>query len=186
MSQVEQLAKIEQFLRLPETKPASEYLDGRIIQKVSPKAKHSLLQGRIIQRINGRTEPRRVGLAFPELRSTFGGRSLVFEIAYFRWERIALDENGEPLDDVFTPPDLAVEVISPGQREAAAAERLSFAVRHGVQLGWLINPRTRRVKVFRPGEPVQSLKGRQVLEGGPMLGGFRCSVDELFGWLKLA
>jgi Uma2 family endonuclease len=33
-----------EFLELPETKPASEYIDGAIIQKPVPQGKHSILQ----------------------------------------------------------------------------------------------------------------------------------------------
>ena len=36
---------LEEFLKLPETKPASEYIEGEIIQKPMPKTKHSCLQG---------------------------------------------------------------------------------------------------------------------------------------------
>jgi Uma2 family endonuclease len=34
---------LEEFLKLPETKPASEYIDGRIIQKLMPQGEHSAL-----------------------------------------------------------------------------------------------------------------------------------------------
>lgn len=34
---------LEQFLKLPETKPASEYINGQIIQKPTPQGKHSIL-----------------------------------------------------------------------------------------------------------------------------------------------
>ena len=177
---------LEEFLKLPETEPASEFIDGRIIQKVSPKAKHSLLQGEITERINRRTKRRRIGLAFVELRCNFAGRSLVFDVSYLRWDRIALDENGEPIDDVFLHPDFGVEVVSPDQAESVLAEKLTFAVRHGVKLGWLVNPYTRKVKVFQPGKSPQILAGKDVLSGGPLMGGFRCTVDQLFGWLKIS
>ncbi|TBR61862.1 hypothetical protein B4U84_14155 [Westiellopsis prolifica IICB1] len=32
---------LAEFLQLPETKPASEYIDGKIIQKPIPQGKHS-------------------------------------------------------------------------------------------------------------------------------------------------
>ena len=97
MSQVaDELVDLEDFLQMPETKPACEFIDGRIIQKVSPKAKHSLMQGNLITRINRKTQRKKVGLAFPELRCTFAGRSLVFDVSYFLWKRIPLDEDGEP------------------------------------------------------------------------------------------
>ena len=34
---------LEEFLQLPETKPASEYIDGKIYQKPMPQGKHSTL-----------------------------------------------------------------------------------------------------------------------------------------------
>ena len=34
---------LEEFLTLPETKPANEYIDGKIIQKPMPKGKHSTI-----------------------------------------------------------------------------------------------------------------------------------------------
>ena len=35
---------LAEFLLLPETKPASEYIDGQIYQKEMPQGKHSTLQ----------------------------------------------------------------------------------------------------------------------------------------------
>jgi Uma2 family endonuclease len=48
---------LEEFLKLPETKPASEYIDGRIIQKPMSQGKHSKLQGRLVTAINAVVEP---------------------------------------------------------------------------------------------------------------------------------
>lgn len=42
-SQTQNLS-LDEFLVLPETTPASEYIDGKIYQKPMPKGKHSLLQ----------------------------------------------------------------------------------------------------------------------------------------------
>ncbi|MGB6167825.1 MAG: Uma2 family endonuclease, partial [Geitlerinemataceae cyanobacterium] len=38
-----QLLTLAKFLQLPETKPASEYIDGQISQKPMPQGKHSTL-----------------------------------------------------------------------------------------------------------------------------------------------
>ncbi|MEO1683972.1 MAG: Uma2 family endonuclease, partial [Cyanobacteria bacterium J06631_12] len=59
------------FLQLPETKPASEYIDGRIIQKSMPKGRHSRLQGKLCATINQVTEEANIAYAFPELRCSF-------------------------------------------------------------------------------------------------------------------
>ena len=172
---------LAEFLKMPQTEPESEFIDGRIIQKVSPKLRHSVLQTRIPAEINRRTARRKIGMAFVELRCTFVGRSVVPDVSYFRWDRIQFDEHGELIDDVFLPPDFAIEVLSPGQSEPATVAKLRFAVSHGVKLGWLVNPYTRTVKVFRPGKPVKVRRGSVVLSTGQLVGGFRCTVDELFG-----
>jgi Uma2 family endonuclease len=70
-----------EFLKLPETKPASEYIEGEIIQKPMPKTRHSRLQGRLIRAINEVVEESKLAYAFPKLRCTFGGRSIVPDIA---------------------------------------------------------------------------------------------------------
>ncbi|MFM6138504.1 MAG: Uma2 family endonuclease, partial [Sphaerospermopsis kisseleviana] len=41
---VSNLISLTDFLKLPETKPASEYIDGNIYQKPMPKGKHSAIQ----------------------------------------------------------------------------------------------------------------------------------------------
>lgn len=43
---------LEAFLELPETKPASEFINNKISQKPMPQGKHSLLQGALGEGIN--------------------------------------------------------------------------------------------------------------------------------------
>ncbi len=54
---------LEEFLKLPATKPASEYLGGQIIQKPMPQGKHSKLQGHLVTAINEVVESRQIALA---------------------------------------------------------------------------------------------------------------------------
>ena len=88
---------LEEFLKLPETKPASEYIDGRIYQKPMPQGKHSRLQLKLCNAINQSGEEQQLALAFPELGCTFGNRSIIPDITVFSWERIPFDENGNLL-----------------------------------------------------------------------------------------
>nr|MBA2748970.1 Uma2 family endonuclease [Tatlockia sp.] len=68
---------LDEFLKLPETKPYSEYIKGQIFQKPMPQGKHSQLQGKLVTALNNVGEAKQTALAFPELRCTFGGRSIV-------------------------------------------------------------------------------------------------------------
>ncbi|MGL5796179.1 MAG: Uma2 family endonuclease, partial [Waterburya sp.] len=66
---------LEEFLKLPETKPASEYIDGQIIQKPMPQGKHSVIQRELTLAIDSQLKSSKTARAFPELRCIFGGRS---------------------------------------------------------------------------------------------------------------
>jgi Uma2 family endonuclease len=111
-----QLISLEEFLQLPETKSAREYINGEIIQKPMHKGRHSCLQGKLCNVINEVTESQKIAYAFPELRCTFNGRSIIPDIAIFLWEHIVFSENGEITDNFSLPPDWTIEIISPEQK----------------------------------------------------------------------
>ncbi len=174
---------LEQFLRLPEAKPALEYLQGKVVQKVSPKPTHSRLQTMLVVRIMEYAIPRGTDQLYVELRCTFGGVSIVPDLAFFLPERAPKDEHGRLVDDVLLPPDLAIEILSPGQTLKNLGTKLARCVSHGVRLGWLIQPRRSRVFVFRPDRPVEALEPGEVLQGDDVLPEFALPLSEMFGWL---
>ena len=97
---------LEQFLALPETKPASEYVAaGKIIQKPMPQGKHSLLQLELVFCINSILRKAGIAIAFPELRCTTGGRSIVPDVVVLEQQNIPKDEDGEIADKVTVAPD---------------------------------------------------------------------------------
>ncbi len=149
---------LEAFLKLPETKPGSEYIQGKIIQKPMPKARHSRLQGKLIEAFNQVTEAKQIAYAFPELRCTFGDRSIIPDIAVFRWQRIELDQNGEPLDNVLAAPDWVIEILSPDQSSNRVTGKILHCLNHGCQLGWLIEPGDRSIIVFQPQQQPEFLQ----------------------------
>jgi Uma2 family endonuclease len=108
---------LEEFLKLPETKPASEFIAGQIIEKYMPQGKHSTVQLELGANINLALKPQRIGRVYTELRCTFGDRSIVTDIAIFTWEHIPRDENGEVANTFTTAPDWTIEILSPGQNQ---------------------------------------------------------------------
>lgn len=84
---------LSEFLQLPETKPASEFIDGQIIQKPMPQGKHSTLQSDLGAAINACLKPQHIARAYSELRCTFGNRSIVPDLSIFTWERIPRDHS---------------------------------------------------------------------------------------------
>jgi Uma2 family endonuclease len=104
---------LAEFLKLPETKPVSEYINGQIIQKPMSQGKHSTIQGELVTSINTLAKEKKTAKAFPELRCNFGGRSIVPDDAVFSWEHIPVDENGDVANAFAVAPDWTIEIISP-------------------------------------------------------------------------
>jgi Uma2 family endonuclease len=129
---------LEEFLTLPDTKPASEYIDGEIIQKPMPQGQHSVIQGELLIELNLAWRGKGIAQAFPELRCTFGGRAIVPDIAVFEDANIPYDENDE-IENVFSiPPDWTIEILSPEQSTTKVLKKIHFCIANGTQMGWLI------------------------------------------------
>ena len=176
---------LEEFLALPEAKPALEYADGEVMQKVSPKGQHSWLQYRFPEWFNRVTVSRQLAAAFPELRTTFAGRSYVPDVAVYRWERIPRDAHGKVADEFTEPPDIAIEIVSPDQSVTALIRKCLWYVAHGVTLALLVDPDDESVLRFRPDSPLQVLQGADVIDFGEVIPDLRLTVDEVFAMLVL-
>lgn len=173
-----------EFLKLPETKPASEYIEGEIIQKPMPKTRHSRLQGRLIRAINEVVEESKLAYAFPELRCTFGGRSIVPDVAILLWDQIEFDDNGEPVDDVRIPPNWTIEILSPEQSSNRVTGNILHCIRHGCQLGWLLDPDDRSILVFLP-KQVPELCVDSDRVPVPDKVPLNLTAEQVFSWLKM-
>jgi Uma2 family endonuclease len=176
---------LEDFLKLPEKKPALEFEDGRVTQKVSPKGRHSLLQFSLAAYINGFAKPRRVAVAFPELRATYAGQSLVPDVSVYRWDRIPRDEAGRVADDFWEPPDVAIEIVSPQQGVNRLIRRCIRFNEDGVAIALLVDPKDDSVFLFRPNALPQALRGDERIDLTDVVPGFELTVREVFDSLKL-
>ena len=174
---------LEEFLRWPriDEKPYLEYHDGRIEVKVSPKfntASRGRDSGNELNRIT--PQPARRGTrAVPELRCTFEGRSIVPDVVIFSRRAHAV------------PMTLAVEYVDETSDSARHSGRgpiaetvdqedqsevVALSVANGCPLGWFLDPYRKTIDVFRPGLPPERLPADGVLDGAPVLPGFRLAV----------
>jgi|ERR687885_343580 Uma2 family endonuclease len=177
---------LEEFLKLPETKPASEYIDGHIYQKPMPQGEHSTLQSRLTAAINQVGIPQKLAHAFTELRCTFGGGSVVPDIAVFEWQRIPLRPNGRIENRFLITPDWTIEILSPDQSPNRVIKKISFCLKHGTKLGWFIDPEDESVSVFQSNQLPEVKYNTDTLPILSVLGDWELSVAELFTWLSFA
>jgi Uma2 family endonuclease len=178
------LVTLEEFLAIPETKPASEYINGKIVQKPMPQGEHSAIQGELIIALSNSLKPSKTARVFPELRCTFGGRSIVPDIAVFTWERIPRDDDGAISDSFQTAPDWAIEILSPDQSHTRVTRNILHCLDHGTQLGWLIDPSEQSIFAYYPRQqPAFFEDVNAVLPVPDFSQSFQLTLGELFGWL---
>ncbi len=175
---------LAEFLTRPETQPALEYLHGTLYQKPMPQGEHSLLQGELCAVINQVTRQPKIARAFPELRCTFGGRSIVPDIAVFRWERIPRTATGKIANRFELHPDWVIEILSPDQSTTYGVDKLLHCSQAGTRMGWLIHPAEESVFVIGENQRIDLVTGEMPL---PVLEGveLQLTIPQILSWLIL-
>ncbi|BAZ51173.1 hypothetical protein NIES4103_38220 [Nostoc sp. NIES-4103] len=184
-TQVSSNLSLAEFLKLPETKPTSEYIDGRIHQKPMAQGKHSIIQTRLSTAINQVGQPQQKALALTELRCTFGGRSLVPDIAVFEWSRIPTDEDGEIANRFNSYPDFTIEILSPEQFPNRVIDKIIFCINQGTKLGWFIDPNDKSVMVFQPNKLPEVKYNTDILPVLEVLADWQVQTADIFSFLKI-
>ncbi|MEL6437962.1 MAG: Uma2 family endonuclease [Cyanobacteria bacterium J06621_8] len=177
---------LEQFLKLPETKPAREYINGKIYQKLMPQGKHSTLQVELASAVNQVGKPDKLAYGFTELRCTFAGRSIVPDIAVFEWQRIPLDNNGQIVDKFTIAPDWTIEILFPEQSANQIIRKITFCLRNGTKLGYLVDADDRSITVFQPDRLLEVREEQDILPVLDVLQDWQLKVDDVFSWLSFA
>ncbi len=174
---------LDEFLVLPETKPASEFIAGSIEQKPMPQGQHSRLQLQLCNLVNDVAETPKIAMALPELRCTFGDRSIVPDIAIFRWGRIPFEPAGDISNSFQLSPDWTIEILSPDQRDSKVIRNILHCLKYGTSLGWLVYPAERAILAFPNHQSPVELSGADRL---PVLSELDLiiTVDDVFSLLR--
>jgi Uma2 family endonuclease len=100
------------------------------------------------------------------------------DVSFVRRQRIP--QSGRP--KAFWPgaPDLAVEVVSPGDTKREVAEKVQDWLKAGSDAVWVVNPKNRTVTIHRPQTEAITLGENDELDGQTVVPGFRCLVAEIF------
>ena len=174
---------LEEFLQLAyiDESPAWEYINAKVVQKPMGGGKHSLLQKRLVVAIDAATNHCE---AFPELRCSFGNRSVVPDVVVVEANQLPLDENGDIVSTgiEFAPP-WVIEILSPDQSQTKVTGNILHCIKHGTKLGWLLDPNERSILVYQPNSLPDLLSGADIL---PVLEGvsLTLTVDDVFAWMN--
>jgi Uma2 family endonuclease len=172
------------FLALPETKPASEFIDGEISQKPMPKGKHSIVQRELTFTIDRPLTAQKLARAFPELRCSFGGRSIVPDITIFKTDRIPRDPDGTVANDFDIAPDWTIEILSPDQSQTKVVKNIVHCLKNGTTIGWLIDPADRTIFAYYPNGTMEIFDAPEAQLPVPEFAqSVELTVGDIFGWL---
>ncbi len=77
-------------------------------------------------------------------------------------------------------PEFVAEVRSQSDSVVATQEKMELWMANGAQLGWLIDPYTATVYVYRPGQQPETLQTPELLEGEGPIAGFRLEMERFW------
>lgn len=77
-------------------------------------------------------------------------------------------------------PYFVIEVRSPSDVLKTLKDKMEEYIANGCQLGWLIDPDSMQVHVYRPGQPVQVLDNPTSISGDPELPGFVLDLEPVW------
>ena len=176
------LVTAEQFYEMPDDNLRHDLVEGEVWTMSLPGGRHGDIAMRLGYRLYayvdahglGKVAAAETGFVLAREPDTVLGPDL----AFVRASRVPLE--GVPEKHWPLAPDLAVEIVSPGDRPGAMAKKVAKYLGGGTQLLWVIYPEKRQVVAHQPSVVARTLTGDDVLEGGEVIPGFTCPIRALW------
>lgn len=114
------------------------------------------------------------GFALP--RGAIRSPSLAW-VELSRWNALTEEERKK-----FPPlcPDFVVELRSGTDSIDALKDKMQEYIANGARLGWLIDPKEKRVYIYRPQAQIECLTNPATVSGDPLLRGFTLDLREIW------
>ena len=101
------------------------------------------------------------------------------DVSFIRWERFP---NGDFPEEAIWPvvPDLAVEILSPGNTEPEMQRKVGEYFKAGSRRVWLVDPASRTARVFTSSRRFTVVDENGSLDAGDVLPGFSVTLKQWF------
>lgn len=179
MAETRTLVTAEQLLEMGDTHRL-ELVRGELVEMAPVGLEHVRLVGRLVGRIVSFVDDRRLGIAGPELGCVLSRNPDVVrapDVAFISAGRLP----SHPSTGYFQgAPDLAVEVLSPGDRAVEVQQELSEYLAAGARLVWIVDPQSKTVTAYQPSGDAHVYSGKKAVPGEPVLPGFSFLPADLF------
>ena len=166
------------LLHLPER---TELVRGVLVVREPPGFNHGAIVVRLASLLNDYVRSHNLGLVV----AGAAGFHLASDPDTVRGADVAFvrrDRLPDPLPMAFAAfaPDLAVEVLSPGDRPGETLAKVADWLSGGTRLVWVIDPMRRNARVYEENGTELVINERDVLDGGEVIPGFSCALGSLF------
>lgn len=177
----ERLVTAEEFAQIPDDDHRYELVKGRVIRMSPAGSRHGVLATRISLLLAQYVQDNGLGAVMtPSGFHLESDPDTVREpdVAFVHRDRIG--PTGVPDSFWPGPPDLAVEINSPGDRPSEIRAKVTEYLSLGVRLVWVVDSKKRTVTVHRPSAPALTLGAGETLDADDVVPGFRCGVSQIF------
>lgn len=181
----ETLLSAEEFWELPEPSHGgrTELVEGRVVEEMPVGERHAALAAELAAALLDFVKPRKLGRVHIEL-----GHRLFADPDTVRAPDVsfmAAGRLGPTVGDRYVEgaPTLALEVMSPEDREADVARKVEEYFDAGAERVWIVRLRDRTVTVHRPGGDAHTYSGASVLssdDAGFSEWGFELNLETIF------
>ncbi|MCH9055879.1 Uma2 family endonuclease [Synechococcus sp. PCC 6716] len=169
-------------MALPKDGHRYEIVNGELVDMGSSGALHGNLAITLSSALFAVVNAQKLGALFDSstaFKMKSGNRRSP-DISFFAKERLQ-GMTELPTGFLDGAPDLAVEVLSPGNTVEEIHDKLVEYFENGTRLAWIIHPSEHYVLVYRSAqEPDRLLKSVDSLDGEEVIPGFTLPVAELF------
>lgn len=182
MSTSTKLMTADELFVMPHDGFRYELVKGELRQMSPAGSEHGAIIVKITVRLGYHVESNNLGVCF----GAETGFKLASDPDTVRAPDVAFVRRGRiPTDGIpkkFWPgaPDLAVEVLSPGDTFEEVDDKVEEWLTSGASAVWVVNPKRRSVSIYRSMTDVTRLSEADELDGGEVVPGFRCKVSEIF------
>lgn len=184
MPQIQNRLTLKEFLAIPESDVTYELVDGEAVPKMSPKRFHSRVTGSLYAFLNQWCQKRgEVNIEWAIALKRNGEDWVpVPDLTYISYQRLPKEVMEDEACPV--PPELVIEIISPGQTFGQLAEKATDYLEAGVSRVWVVDPQARSITVFYPDAPPRTYTKATLLTDS-LLEGLELTPEQVFGEARL-
>lgn len=182
MSATTQLMTAEELIMLPRGQKRYELVKGELIEMSPAGHKHGRIVVNLTVPLGSYVKAHNLGVVYG---AETGFKLAVNpdtvrapDVAFVSGEQVA--RVGDPEGYWPGAPDLAVEILSPGDRVSEVEQKVKEYVEAGARLIWVVSQKLRHVTVYRSLTDIRVLTEKDALDGEDVIPGFSLDVTEIF------